>query len=233
MRKFGPPLAVLVFLGFGFASFATSNELDFSDEAVQVNYSVGYQIGEDFKRQGVELDSDAIVRGIADAVVGTTPRMGRDEMNVTLISLKRRIVENAQTQEAQQAERMRRAGLAFLEQNRLQDGVQVSESGLQYRVVKEGNGASPEPGDQVKVHYDGRLISGQVFESSRKRGEPVTLAFDQLIPGWRQGLQLMREGAIYELYVPPTLAYDREGPMANQTLIFTVELLEIASADKP
>jgi FKBP-type peptidyl-prolyl cis-trans isomerase FklB len=231
MRNLPFSQAALLMSCLALAPSASGADLDLSDEVARINYSVGYQIGGDFKRQGVEMNSDAIVRGIADALAEATPQMGREEMSAALMALKRRIVEDAQAREAEQAARMRRASLAFLERNQLEEGVRVADGGLQYRVIKEGSGASPKAGDRVTVHYEGRLISGQVFDSSRKRGEPATLSLDRVIPGWRQGLRMMREGAIYELYLPPELAYDREGPMADQTLIFNVELLDVASVE--
>lgn len=212
------------------AALAGAEEaLDFSDETTRINYSLGYQIGGDFQRQGVEMNAEAVVRGIHDALAGADPRMSEKEMNATLVELKRRVVDDARRRQQERAEKMRRAGLAFLERNKDEEGVKTTASGLQYKVLEAGSGTSPSSEDTVTVHYRGRLISGQPFDSSYQRGEPATFRLDKVIKGWAEGLQLMQEGAKYELYIPPDLAYDKQGPLANQTLIFEIELLAVKS----
>ena len=121
-------------------------------------------------------------------------------------------------------------GREFLEENAKKDSVKVTESGLQYQVVKEGDGLQPGPNDVVTVHYTGMLIDGTVFDSSVERGEPATFAVGQVIPGWVEGLQLMREGAAYRLFIPSNLAYGSHGTgpiQPNSTLIFDVQLLKV------
>ena len=121
-------------------------------------------------------------------------------------------------------------GREFLEENAKNDSVTQTESGLQYMVLKEGTGAKPGPTDEVTVHYTGRLIDGTVFDSSVERGEPATFAVGQVIPGWVEGLQLMREGAAYRLFIPSNLAYGSHGTgpiQPNSTLIFDVQLLKV------
>ena len=121
-------------------------------------------------------------------------------------------------------------GREFLEKNKDVEGVKVTESGLQYQVVKEGDGLQPGPNDVVTVHYTGKLIDGTVFDSSVERGEPATFAVGQVIPGWVEGLQLMREGAAYRLFIPSNLAYGPHGTgpiQPNSTLIFDVQLLKV------
>ena len=121
-------------------------------------------------------------------------------------------------------------GREFLEENAKNDSVKVTESGLQYMVIKEGNGAKPGPTDQVTVHYTGTLIDGTVFDSSVERGEPITFALNQVIKGWTEGLQLMSEGSKYRLFIPSDLAYGPDGKgdiLPNSTLIFDVELIKV------
>ncbi len=122
-------------------------------------------------------------------------------------------------------------GREFLEENAKNDSVTVTESGLQYMVLKEGNGAKPGPTDEVTVHYTGRLLDGTVFDSSVDRGEPATFPLNRVIPGWTEGLQLMSEGSKYRLFIPSELAYGEKGAgndiLPNSTLIFDVELIKV------
>ena len=121
-------------------------------------------------------------------------------------------------------------GREFLEENAKNDSVKVTESGLQYMVLKEGTGAKPGPTDQVTVHYTGRLIDGTVFDSSVERGEPATFAVGQVIPGWVEGLQMMNEGSAWRLFIPAELAYGSRGTgpiQPNSTLIFDVQLIKV------
>jgi FKBP-type peptidyl-prolyl cis-trans isomerase FklB len=138
--------------------------------------------------------------------------------------------EKAAGQQSELAQKNLEAGQTFLAENAEREGVETTESGLQYEILEEGEGESPTAEDQVKVHYTGELISGEVFDSSRERGEPVTFGLNQVIPGWTEGLQLMKEGGRAKLYIPADLAYgpggnQRIGP--NETLVFDVELLDV------
>ena len=126
------------------------------------------------------------------------------------------------------------SGQAYLAENATVEGVQTTASGLQYRIVREGTGAKPTDGDSVEVHYEGRLTDGSVFDSSYSRGEPVTFGVTQVIPGWTEALQLMSEGAEYELTIPSELAYGAGGAGGaigpNEVLVFKVELLSVVAA---
>ena len=128
------------------------------------------------------------------------------------------------------AQKNKDAGEAFLAENAEREGVETTESGLQYEVIEEGNGERPTAEDQVEVHYTGELINGEVFDSSREREQTVTFGLNQVIPGWTEGLQLMSEGARYKLYIPSDLAYGPGGNQAigpNETLVFDVELIAV------
>lgn len=124
-----------------------------------------------------------------------------------------------------------KAGQAFLETNAKAEGVKQTASGLQYKVIKEGEGKRPGPTSKVTVHYEGRNLEGKVFDSSYKRGKPATFPLNRVIPGWTEGLQLMREGAHYQLFIPPNLAYGHRGAGRDigpsETLIFDVELIKV------
>jgi FKBP-type peptidyl-prolyl cis-trans isomerase FklB len=193
----------------------------------RASYSLGHQIGEDLKRQGLPLDRQAVLAGLKDGKAGRDPRIAEDEMQALLEGLKRRLLHEKVATRREQHEASVRAGSAFLEANASKPGVRTTPSGLQYKVLKEGSGARPGPTDRVRVHYRGTTIDGKEFDNTRKRQEPAEFALNAIIKGWSEGLQLMQEGAVYELYVPYTLAYNERGPLAHHTLIYNVELLKV------
>jgi len=197
------------------------------DENARINYGVGYQVGGDFKRQGVDLDPEIVTKGIEDALSGAKPAMTPTEMRKELAAVQQRVVAKRQARAQQQAETRRKAGEEFLAANQAKEGVKVTASGLQYKVIEPGAGKTPAAQDTVKVHYRGTRIDGTEFDSSYKRGKPAEFRLDRVIKGWTEGLQLMSEGAKYELYIPPQLAYGDRGRLAHQTLIFEVELLSV------
>jgi FKBP-type peptidyl-prolyl cis-trans isomerase FklB len=197
------------------------------DENARINYSVGYQVGDEFRRQGIALDPEVVAQGIGDALSGNTPLLTPVEMRKELTELQRQAKTKQQARAKQAAEAQLRAGRAFLETNKVKEGVHITASGLQYKVIREGSGGSPSGQDKVKVHYRGTRIDGTEFDSSYKRGDPAEFRLDRVIKGWTEGLQLMKEGAKYEFYIPPELAYGKRGRLANQTLIFEIELLEV------
>ena len=211
-----------------------ADEIKLESEADRIGYSLGQQIGRDFKRQGVELDAAALVHGFNDANSGAEPALDREEMTATLGNFKGRITA-AQREEAQQrraqrqkdAEEKRRKGQEFLAANGSKPGVKTLPSGLQYKVIKAGTGKKPGPQDVVRVHYRARQLNGHEFDSSDSSGGPVSFSVNKVIRGWTEALQLMREGARWELYLPPELAYGRRGPLAGQTVIYEVELLGV------
>ena len=207
-----------------------ADALDFEDQTTRVNYSLGYQIGGDFKRQGVEMNAEAVVQGIRDALSEAKPQMDPAAMNETLIELKRKVVAEQQERRKKTEYARLAAGKKFLEENASKEGVITTDSGLQYKIVKEGSGKSPGSQDQVTVHYKGTLIDGKEFDSSYKKDEPASFRLDGVIKGWSEGLQLMKEGGKSQLFVPAELAYGNRGPLGNYTLIFDVELI---SVDEP
>jgi len=169
--------------------------------------------------------------GIKDALAGAEPRLTFEERREVMTAL----TEELQKKHAEQAGTAgadnRKAGDEFLQANAKKQGVKTTASGLQYKVIKEGKGASPKATDSVTVHYSGTLIDGTEFDSSYKRGEPATFPLNGVIRGWTEGLQLMKEGAKYEFYIPSELAYGERGAGGaigpNATLVFTVELISV------
>ncbi len=198
-----------------------------TDETTRINYSLGYQIGGDFKRQKVEMNAEAVVQGIHDALAGGEPQMPMPDMHETLRELKQKVDAEQKAQKQLRENELLAAGKEFMEANGKQAGVVTTASGLQYKVVQEGSGATPGPTDKVTVHYRGRLLDGREFDSSFKRGKPATFQVNGVIRGWTEGLQLMKEGGKMQLFIPPELAYTRSGPLAHQTLMFDVELLSV------
>ncbi len=202
------------------------------DENARINYSVGFQVGGDYRRKGIQLDPEVVAKGIEDALSGNEPLMTPVEMRKELTDLQRRTSAKQQARAEQAAEAQRQAGQAFLEANKMKVGVRVTASGLQYKVIRAGSGRSPSGQDKVKVHYCGTRVDGSEFDSSYKRGAPAEFRLDRVIKGWTEGLQLMKEGAKYELYIPPELAYGDRGRLANQTLIFELELISVKSSEQ-
>ncbi|WP_203594775.1 FKBP-type peptidyl-prolyl cis-trans isomerase [Wenzhouxiangella limi] len=199
----------------------------------RLSYTIGMDIGQSLSEQGMELDIDLLVEALRASYAGEETRLTQEEALAERDAFMQRRQQEMEQERGVEAERNLEQGEAFLAQNRDNPDVQETPSGLQYRVIEEGDGASPEATDQVTVHYVGTLIDGVEFDSSRARGEPATFALNQVIPGWTEGVQLMQEGAIYEFFIPADLAYGeqgRPGPIGpNSTLIFEVELLEVQS----
>lgn len=226
-----PLLIGIALLGAAPTFVAAAEPLALDDETARINYSLGYQVGGDFKRQGVEMNAEAIVRGIEDALAGAEPLMKPEDMQATLVELKRRIVAEEKTRKAERELQQQEEGRKFLEENAKKDGVTTTDSGLQYQVVEPGTGKTPGPTDQVTVSYRGSLVNGQEFDSSYSRGKPATFPLNGVIKGWTEGLQLVSEGGRIKLFIPPELAYGDRGPLANRTLIFDVELISVGAPE--
>src|SRR5690625_4763535 len=219
-------------LAAGIMSAVISAGGDLETAEPRLSYTLGMDIGGSLAEQDMELDLDLVVEALRASYAGEETRMTQDEALAEREAFMRRRQEEMQAQQAEEAASNREAGEAFLAENAKREDVQTTESGLQYRVIEEGDGARPAAEDRVTVHYTGTLIDGTKFDSSHDRGEPATFALNQVIPGWTEGLQLMEEGSTYEFFIPSDLAYGeqgRPGPIGpNSTLIFEVELISIA-----
>ncbi len=198
----------------------------------KVSYSIGLNIGADFKAQGMDIDADLLALGIKDAVADAQPLLSEEQIRETIMAYQQEMIGKQEAQMKGLAEKNLKEGKEFLARNAEQEGVVVLPSGLQYRIVEEGKGESPTAVDVVTVHYEGRLVDGEVFDSSLQRGEPAVFPVSGVIPGWTEALQLMKEGAKWEIFIPAGLAYGERGahPVIgpNEVLIFDVELLEIS-----
>lgn len=190
----------------------------------KLSYALGLSMAQNFIGSGVkELNIEDFAAGLSAVYNNGEKLMSYDEA-------KQVVTEFFQNLEAENKENNAKAGKEFLEANAKEEGVKVTASGLQYMVVKEGDGIKPTANDAVTVHYTGRLIDGTVFDSSVERGEPATFAVGQVIPGWVEGLQLMSEGSAYRLFIPSELAYGAHGAgpiQPNSTLIFDVQLIKV------
>ena len=190
----------------------------------KLSYALGLSMGQNFKGSGVDkINVSDFAAALQAVYAGEKPEMTYDEA-------KQVVQEYFTNLQARAGEENAKAGRDFLANNAKQEGVVVTESGLQYLVVKEGSGKKPGPNDVVTVHYTGRLIDGTVFDSSVERGEPATFAVGQVIAGWVEGLQLMSEGAAYRLFIPSELAYGEHGTgpiQPNSALIFDVQLSKV------
>lgn len=210
----------------------TGTTLPLKTQKEKASYALGMNVGSSFKRQGIPVDPALVSRGLRDAMSGKT-LMTEDEMKAALHQLQLD-VQHAQEAKAHVAgEGNRKAGDAFLTSNKSKDGVKVLPDGLQYKILHEGSGPKPTPTDTVSVNYRGTLIDGKEFDSSYKRGQPVSFAVGGVIKGWTEALQLMPVGSKWQLYIPADLAYGDRSPDASippgSTLVFDVELLSIAA----
>ncbi|MGH8583223.1 MAG: FKBP-type peptidyl-prolyl cis-trans isomerase [Gammaproteobacteria bacterium] len=202
-------------------------DVTISSEREKLSYAIGIQVGQTLMRQGVELDTRAFSLAVEDTVAGRAPRLDEAERRAVL----QRQAEIVQQTQVKKAGENLAAGKAFLAENKKKKGVQELPSGLQYKVVKDGEGAQPKPTDTVKVNYRGTLTDGTEFDSSERAGGPVQVQLNGVIKGWQEALALMKEGAKWQIFVPPDLAYGDRGTGStiepNQVLIFEVELLAV------
>lgn len=218
-----------------FASTATmmivacDKKANLSDDNKKASYAIGQQIGKNLKDSGVEVDTDTLAISMRDAMKGKN-EMKPEEMQQAMQKLQ----ENMKKKQNDIAEKNLKEGKEYLEKNKSNANVKVTESGLQYVVEKEGAGKSPTKDDQVKVHYTGTLTNGEKFDSSVDRGQPAEFPVGGVIPGWTEALMLMKEGAKYKLVIPSELAYGpmgRPGIPPNSVLLFDVELIEVKKGE--
>lgn len=201
-------------------------------ELDRISYALGLSMGNNFRSSGIEkIDVDDFAAGVAAVFSGEKPRMSYDEAKEEIRNFFQVMEERQRAAAAEMGKVNAAAGEAFLKENGSRAEVKTTASGLQYEVLQEGTGATPEAGDQVMVHYTGKLIDGTVFDSSVERGEPATFGVTQVIPGWVEALQLMKAGSKWRLFIPSNLAYGPNGAGGvigpNATLIFDVELIQV------
>ena len=202
-----------------------SKEVDLSDKMTKVSYALGVNVAESIQNQGMEeIDADAMVHGVKDKFEGGSTKMEMAEAQQTLEAYFGEM-------QSKMVEKQSAEGAKFLAENEKKEGVVTLESGLQYKIIKQGTGPVPTAADRVKTHYTGMLTNGKKFDSSVDRGQPATFGVTQVIKGWTEALQLMPVGSKWELYIPHTLAYGAQGAGGSippySALIFEIELIEI------
>ncbi len=200
-------------------------------ERDKLSYSIGLDVGNNLKRQSIDIDPEIFSRGLKDALTANKPLLTEQEIQNTMMNFKNDMQAKQMEQMNVTGEKNIKDGESFLAENSKKEGVTTLPSGLQYKVVKEGTGNIPKSTDTVSVHYRGTLLNGTEFDSSYKRGQPATFGVKGVIKGWTEALQLMKTGAKWKLFIPSELAYGDRGAGRNigpsETLVFEVELLSI------
>lgn len=236
MKKIISAAIVFALLGFvacqkaGSAAQVTKKE-DLDTQMKKVSYAIGLDIGKNFKARSMDIDLDAILKGLQDGKQGAEPLFKEDEIQKFMTQFREDMMKAEQEKRLAQGKGNKAKEEAFLKENSQKPGIKVTASGLQYRAITEGTGPMPKESDTVKVHYRGNLLDGTEFDSSYKRNEPAVFPLKNVIPGWTEALQLMKVGSKYQFFVPSHLAYGENGAGQvigpNATLVFEVELLSI------
>jgi FKBP-type peptidyl-prolyl cis-trans isomerase len=196
----------------------------------KVSYTIGSNIGKGLKREGIEIDTAIFMRGLKDGISGGKPLLTDEEAQAALDSLKQELRAKREAEMKALSEKNAKEGAAFLAANKSKPGVQTLPSGLEYKVIKQGDGPKPTLSDMVECNYRGTLVNGTEFDSSYKHGKPVTFPVSGVIKGWTEILQKMPVGSKYQVFIPADLAYGERAPAEigpNATLIFDIELLAI------
>jgi FKBP-type peptidyl-prolyl cis-trans isomerase FklB len=218
---------VTVFLVLFAASAFAADTGKIEGDKAKLSYTIGFRIGQSLKQDGLDVDAKVLTQAIQDVLSNSPLKMSMEDMQAAMQSFQQ---QQAKMQ-SDVAEKNLKAGQEFLAANKKKAGIVQTESGLQYKVLTKGKGKKPKDTDTVVVNYRGTLITGEEFDSSYKRGEPVTFPVNGVIPGWTEALQMMETGSKWQLFIPSKLAYDTHGAGGligpNATLIFDVELLEI------
>jgi FKBP-type peptidyl-prolyl cis-trans isomerase FklB len=224
-------LTIILSIAFLFSVCHAEEKLELKDQKDKESYSLGYQFGQNLKFQGVDINLDLYTSGIKDALGGKEPQMSQEEIRATITGLQQRLQAAREKGLKEMAAKNLEESKKFLAENRKKEGVKTLPSGLQYKVIAEGSGKMPKADDTVTVNYKGTLIDGTEFDSSYKRGQPVTFKVNGVIRGWTEALQLMKEGSKWQLFIPPELAYGERGAgrtiPPSSTLIFEVELISV------
>ena len=219
--------ATIALSGVAFAADAP----ELAGDKEKLSYSIGMDIGGNLKRQSIEVDPDLLAKGLKDRYGGGKTILTEEEARQAIMNFQKALMAKQAETMKQQAEKNKAEGEKFLAENAKKEGVKTLPSGMQYKEITSGTGKSPTAADTVTTNYKGTLIDGTEFDSSYKRGQPATFPVSGVIPGWTEALQLMKEGAKWQLFIPPALAYGERGAGReigpNATLVFEVELISV------
>lgn len=221
------------------AGSAVAQDTVLNSQKDKLSYALGARYGDALRRQSLEVDQEIFSRGLKDAIAGDKMMLTEKEASAIVIGLegdlKKKLLARQGEQRRVSGAKNKSEGEAFLAENGNKEGVITLEDGLQYRILKAGDGNKPKPGDTVTCNYRGTLINGAEFDSSFKRSQPATFALNRVIKGFSEALQLMPAGSKWQVFVPPSLAYGERGASRtigpNATLVFEVELLAINETD--
>jgi FKBP-type peptidyl-prolyl cis-trans isomerase len=208
------------------ATVACNRKPNLKDNKAKVSYAIGQNIAANIKAQNIDLDPKVVGYSVAAGLKGDKPELTQEEMQKAIQELQ----QAAQAKAMEDAQKNKGTSDQFLAQNKAKPNIKSTASGLQYEVLKEGKGKKPTLKDKVQVHYTGTLVGGQKFDSSHDRGQPAEFPVNGIIKGWQEALQMMPEGSVYRLYIPPDLAYGAQaqpGIPPFSVLIFDVELLKV------
>jgi FKBP-type peptidyl-prolyl cis-trans isomerase FklB len=228
-------LAVTLMVVMGVATSWSAEVSTLNDEKSRESYSLGYEFGNNLKRNGVEINVNIFFSAIQEALEGKKPALSAEEMYSTILRQRKRLAALQDARLREFASKNLEEGKAFLAANKTKDGVKTLPSGLQYKVVNDGKGPIPKAADSVTVNYRGTLIDGKEFDSSRRKKGPVSLPVRGTIKGWAEALQLMKVGSTWQIFVPSDLAYGRrqfDKIPPNSVLIFDLELVSIADVSE-
>ena len=214
---------------------SSAPELKLDTPKNRISYTIGVNIGQDFKSQKMDVDPDLLLMGLKDTLSGKELQLTEEEMVNEIQTFQQEMQAKMIAEMEEKATKNKAAEEVFLAENAKQEGVVVTESGLQYKVLEPGEGDSPGPADVATVHYRGTLIDGTQFDSSYDRGQPATFPVGGVIAGWTEALQLMKPGAKWQLFIPAGLAYGDTGAGQdigpNSTLLFDVELISVEKGE--
>ncbi len=227
---------LIMALGLAFASSAFAANKALSTSEQKASYSLGADLAKNFTEQGLKIDIKAFTLGLEDTIKHRPLKLTEEEMMSAISDVKKEMLEKQQAQRKVIGDANIKEGQAFLAKNAKKAGVISLPSGVQYKVITEGKGASPTENDTLIAHYSGTLIDGTEFDSSYKRGTPLKFQMGNVIKGWGEVMKLMNPGSKWEVYIPADMAYGAKGAGKAigpyQTLIFTVELITFNSAAK-
>ncbi len=228
-------VATVLIMMWGCSDASQEQEVSLESTDARLSYGIGLRMGQRMTADGMTVDVAAYAAGLEDAMTGAEAKLTDEEINTEMSAFQERRQAEADSERVALAQSNLEAGRAYMAEMSGTEGVQTTESGLQYIVMEPGEGDSPVAADSVEVHYEGQLIDGTVFDSSFERGETVTFGLTQVIPGWTEGLQLMKPGGKFKFIIPPELGYGEGGAGQmigpNATLRFDVELIAVVKAD--